>query len=638
MKVSFFLTDFIPVVSSFIPNSTWVAVPRIYILVVNPIFHSTSLLSSCCSIYSDIPSMFGLAETHYQYHKYETCIRLCDLILQNTNKQSKENNSAKLQKGKALFHVYRQEQEYLQVATLSVKEYHVRRLSCYKKAMEVISLLGTALDYGYIDEDSSLFLDQAMVDHLREVNSKDRQRCLLCRKKAKLRRSHTWPESLLEAFTSGVRTDKTRKIFDCKKIGDSKAAGELTSWMLCTACEHILSSQAETDFAKKFFHRIYDPSCPSNDKPKQAQLIEYEEWLYCFCISIIFRGLVRVGILGHRTIYKLFQQSRKFLLQSPSDRTTAHLETPLIGLFIGPTKGSTADQKLGFINQVLHMPGLFVLSRRSLSDGTTRIPCRCNFFLAHCGIINIVVEFKSNEPPNILSSFHVSCQGGQYSVPKDEERSQIIPKGIWQIFFDLAKEFETKWLERSAKYVLGKLNASYKEPKPEQRDTFMLLAAARSDVKATCSQVQPSEDVASPKLVNLLPKQFSINRKENQCSSVILPPSHKILLHKHFTYSEGLNETLFLAVGTAGDYTTEKPYVIFHHAIPGLQFHVGFFISPDNFIAQDFLPDDDPKFNLDKIIQCCNARSIIHKVIANILEEKGFCNYYSILHRIKDQR
>ena len=76
-----------------------------------------------------------------------------------------------------------------------------------------------------------------MIDHLREVNSKDRHQCLLCQKKAKLRRSHAWPESLLQAFTSGMRTDtgKTRKVFDCKKIGNSKAAGELTSWMLCRA-------------------------------------------------------------------------------------------------------------------------------------------------------------------------------------------------------------------------------------------------------------------------------------------------------------------------------------------------------------------------------------------------------------------
>ena len=587
----------------------------------------------------DIPTILGIAKTHYQYHKYESCMKLCDHIQQN--KDSKENNSAKLLKGKALFHVYRGEQEDLQAATLSVKEYHLRRLSCYKKATEVISLLGNVLDHGYIDDDGSFCLDQAMIDHLREVNSKDRHRCLLCRRKAKLHRSHAWPESLLQAFTSGLRTDtgKTRKVFDCKKIGNSKAAGELTSWMLCTACEHILSSQAETNFAKKFFHRIYDPSYPSHDRPKQAQSIEYEEWLYCFCISIIFRAIVRVGILGHScsgSIYELFQQCRKFLLQSHSDRTTAQSETPQIGLLIGPTMGSATDQGVGFINQVLHMPGLFVMSKKSLADGSTRIPLRYNFFLAHCGIINIVVEFSKKHTLCIPSSCYISCQGGQYFVPEDEKRT--IPKGIWTEFLKLAQEFEAKWLERSAKFVLGKLNTSYVEPKPEKRDTFMLVQAARADVKAVYSQVHPSDDTTSPKVVNLLPQQFLINRRKNQPSSVTLPHGHKILLHKHFVYDEGLNETLFLAVGRENEYTIEKPYVIFHHSIPGLQFHIGFFISPDDFTAQDFLPDNDPKFNLDKIVQSCNARSIIHKAIANMLEEKGFSSYYSILHRIRDQR
>lgn len=556
---------------------------------------------------------------------------------------NEDNNSTLLLKGKALFHVFQQQQQSLQVCTLSAKEYHLKRALCYNNAMEVIRLLGTALDCGYIDEDGSFFLDQAMIDHLREVNSKDRHRCLLCRKKTKLRRSHAWPNSLLVAFTSGLRTDtgKTRKVFDSKKIGNSKAAGEVTSWMLCGACEHILSSQAETDFAKKFFCKLYDPSCPSHDKPKQAQSIEYEEWLYCFCISMVFRGLVRVGVLGHSytgKIYKIFQQCRTFLLQSADDRTSSQTEIPQIGLLIGPTEASVTDQKAGFVNQVLHMPGLFVMSRNLLADGSIEVPPKHTFFLAHCGIINIVVELNKAQPPSISPSSYVSCRGGTYCIPVDEERAQSIPKGIWNVFLKLGRDFETKWLERSGKYVLGKMNSSYVEPKPAQRDTFMLLAAAKSDVKSVYSQVYPSEDAAFPKVVNLLPQQFGIYRKQNQPSSITLPHGHKILLHRHFMYGEGLNETLFLAVGTENDYTIEKPYVIFHYAIPGLQFHVGFFISPIDFTAQDFLPDSDPKFTLDKIVQSCNARSIIHEVIPSILEEKGFSNYYSILHRIKDQR
>ena len=58
----------------------------------------------------------------------------------------------------------------------------------------------------------------------------------------------------------------------------------------------------------------------------------------------------------------------------------------------------------------------------------------------------------------------------------------------------------------------------------------MVLQAARADVKAVYSQVHPSDYTASPKVVNLLPQQFIVNRRENQPSSITLPHGHKILL------------------------------------------------------------------------------------------------------------
>ena len=164
------------------------------------------------------------------------------------------------------------------------------------------------------------------------------------------------------------------------------------------------------------------------------------------------------------------------------------------------------------------------------------------------------------------------------------------------------------------------------------------MEAAKTDIKAISEYVHPSENVDSPKVINMLPKEFILRRRNKGLSSVILPQKHKILLHKHYTYEGGLSETLFFAVGTVGVYSIETPYVIFHHSIPGLQFHIGFFVSPNDFTAQDYLPDDRPKYMLDKIVQACNARSIIHEVIPGILEEKGFYDYYSILHRIRDQR
>ena len=95
---------------------------------------------------------------------------------------------AKVYKGMALYHIYRQEQMHLQEKqdTLPPREFHSEHASCYSKAKEVIGLLGYALDEGLIspDGEGSKMLDTAMVDYMYETNNlKAMKRCFLCRKK-----------------------------------------------------------------------------------------------------------------------------------------------------------------------------------------------------------------------------------------------------------------------------------------------------------------------------------------------------------------------------------------------------------------------------------------------------------------------
>ena len=82
-------------------------------------------------------------------------MKLCDHIQQNTNNVSKENNSAKLLTENAFLMSTKESKKISKLLSLSVKEYHLKHLSFYKKATEVISLLGNAVDHGYIDDDGS---------------------------------------------------------------------------------------------------------------------------------------------------------------------------------------------------------------------------------------------------------------------------------------------------------------------------------------------------------------------------------------------------------------------------------------------------------------------------------------------------
>ena len=372
------------------------------------------------TLHTDISTAISIAKANYHYDHLNACIKLCDYVQLNTTEGSSESNIVKLLKGKTLCHIYQKEQRYLNTSALPAKEHYLRHTSCYSKTMEAIALLGTAFDCNCLDNEAAQLLDQAMIDHLKQVNSKDRQRCLLCRKKRKLCRSHSWPKAMFEAFASGLRSDRTHKLFDREEFGDSKAAGQLTSWMLCADCEAMLSSQAESQFIKKFFFKVYDINSPTSDQPQLSQTIEYNEWLYCFCISMVFRGLVAIGFQGHGNddkIYQLFCQCREFLLKSPSDRNTAPIG---IALLMSPTKGSDNDQTYGFFHQVLHMPGLFILSKTSLLSGVYEVPRKAKFFLAHSGVINILVNVADNKPGCISSNFYISCQDGQYLVLADE--------------------------------------------------------------------------------------------------------------------------------------------------------------------------------------------------------------------------
>ena len=97
-----------------------------------------------------------------------------------------------------------------------------------------------------------------MIDYMRETNCLNNcKRCLLCRKKTVLRRSHLLPKFILKAIAEDLIVGDDHKVF-VPLIGKAvkKSAGEATFWMLCSECEERLCQNGEQQFAEQIHKKI----------------------------------------------------------------------------------------------------------------------------------------------------------------------------------------------------------------------------------------------------------------------------------------------------------------------------------------------------------------------------------------------
>ena len=130
-------------------------------------------------------------------------------------------------------------------------------------------------------------------------------------------------------------------------------------------------------------------------------------------------------------------------------------------------------------------------------------------------------------------------------------------------------------------------------------------------------------------------------RPPHDKSSVHLPNGHHILLHANLESSDRSGDTIFLCNGNGDSYTLDKPYVIHHHYEPNIQTHIGYFVSPTDLSAQDFLPDKWPKRSLQENLKSrfiMNSRSECPDILQKILGAKGFINLTSLLKHFQAQR
>lgn len=405
-----------------------------------------------------------MQEKFLKYQKYSECIASADCIIHQAKTDIIDLsvvNEAKLLKGKSLFFNYQSMQQvYLRRRAIDpIKKVQRLKQQCYEKAKEAILLLGTASDHNFLDKEGSEILDYAMIDYLREMNDlKSCQRCLLCRKKTKPKRSHVFPKCILKDIAKDFSLgDNDHKVF-CSMIGkvvNKKSAGEVTMGMLCGKCELLLCQNGE----EQFFEQIYSKILARREVMTSQLKLSYGSWFYDFCIGMLFRSFAvadhSMEFFGTRKdMYTIFSNCRKHLLallstSSAQSKTfdasngsnalmsSAPNDFIQIFFFVNPIISASSHKKLKYIPKT---PASFT-SAVSLDQGTYSHDRQPFVTLIHFDCMNVLIQLSPAPLPPISAGM-ISPFGGELVIPQEHKRWQMIPTGVWKLFsaFAQAKE------------------------------------------------------------------------------------------------------------------------------------------------------------------------------------------------------
>jgi hypothetical protein len=144
--------------------------------------------------------------------------------------------------------------------------------------------------------------------------------CTLCKQNRELKTSHIIPSFVFQ-WMRKTGSEKFRNITTPNK----REQDGIKLKLLCGDCEGKFS-KVETWFTRKFFHPILDRMLTDNDQ-QEAPNLDYDEHLYVFCLSVLWRILVynlkRDNYpKEHKTILNQIEDEwRCFLNQSHFPRT-----------------------------------------------------------------------------------------------------------------------------------------------------------------------------------------------------------------------------------------------------------------------------------------------------------------------------
>ncbi len=567
----------------------------------------------------------------------------------------------RLLKGKSLFQLCNEGIEKLP-KTISPKDVKLKQVwnECIKYATEAVNLLGSAHDHCYIDEDGSKYLDLCMMFLISNGNALNKcQRCLLCLtnlKSAKIKQesgkqhkglqhSHVIPKAILDAFSSGLIKTTSQRLFRLcgteTSLSQLKSPKELTWFILCSKCEQSFGI-FEEQFVNKFFKRIYDVSNPAS--PLEAQEIVYGHWLYQFCVSLFFRGIAILDIpcndnvkrfQNSENLYEIFVRCRQILL-SPSDAKIM----PSIHVLINNTLPTSEDKKLyTTMHEVLVSPEILGVAAEKDPKKYFVGPKKCNLFLAHMGIINVVVDVEVTIPSN---RYLINQEGGLYHVPPDSERDQFIPPGVKEIFYTSAQQMEIQKatipdkLRKShwAKGIIG-------SPPKDCEQMFMVHPAQKKDLEVFREEgVRPAQGPSKVKDVSFLPFNFNLNQTTGLLE---LPSGHRLLFHCEpegccrSRFDKGV--TVFFAIGDdSKGYTPDKPYAIYHKYDPGLQFNMAMFISSADLSVTTLINSGSCQQTAEMLCKDSHFKESMRLTLNTALHQMGFASFNSFLPHAQDKR
>jgi len=620
----------------------------------------------------DVEKLLKYAENCYQHSHFEECMQVSTKIIKKDNKD-KHSYTARCFVGKSKFHIYQKLQFQLKrmrrLQQKFTQEYQLLHKECYELARSAIDLLGQALDNAVLnpfqDSKEMRMLDLLLMDYVVE-EGKDTGRCFLCLQKCKLRKSHYFPKSLLDEFTEGAVAPSDRKIFNLSSgfanHGVSKSSRQMVLSLFCNNCEGHFARYGETQFKPQFFQKIYDKAEPSRYTIEQK--IHYKEWLYQFCVGVVFRGII-VNYddicLNSSQLLLLLQQCRQIICSfSPKSFpfpfcSPESLDKLQVAIFINPSEARPEDYQYPYMVKVLNTVLEYMHLQCPLYSDVLSRPHHAHCFMIHFGMINIVVPVESSEFFGVPNDNLVSPKGGVFLVPADKERADILPQGIWKNFQCLAMASESEMLVKAERDVQAFEAKKLHEPNEATKKTFRLYESSKKAFAVFAEQIlklpvseSSCNTTASPtntsgvvRRFDFLPDQFVV-RPPYSPSSIHLPQGHTILIHKNY-YSDDMMEsgmTLFLAVGDKTPYSLQKPYLIYHHYENNISISVGFFVSPVDLTAQDFLPDlwtKELKETLEwNVIE--SIRKVCHEFLTEMLQIKGILNCSSLLKRVQSHK
>lgn len=503
-----------------------------------------------CSLIG-IPDILLDGEVMYRTERYVDCIKSLENVLECVDIDEVIQLQAKGIIGKAAFQLYNKERLGAPKKTSHVQTY-------YADLKTAIGGLGTLLENGIINDrnvEAEMF-DVALMDFIlsQEMQKKKSQvHCLLCRKHCregeKIINSHIWANCFLRAFAESMSAPKSKKVFDnsAKSYGLLQSPGQITYPMLCQKCEDLFGKY-EKAFKSKLFDVLYKDDYEYCYNPKEISINlenKINDWLYCFCLSMIFRamGLAFGGSMRScgnvNEVYDLFTRCRSLLL-SKEPLVNVKLR-PVIGLFFTPihmmmlneSEMSPAFKSIIF-SKATCIDSVFALhSGRELAHGNLE------YIICSIGAIHIVASIGKNQLPLFPSECLLSPGQKTFTIPSSMRRYLLFPKGLWKTFEYLASEKAHRILHAPKSRLKHQANTwAVEELESFTDDITSKMAKVDLD-----ESINLQETLSAIRIhINLLPHPFSRVRMPMDIKNAVmlLGKSSSILFHLT-TFAEDSN-------------------------------------------------------------------------------------------------